>query len=1412
MSCVVEYRKYVKKQIDALHALEKEGVEFTANGTDVSKLLGRFRSAYSQVGKDNIEVLEGVVEQERDIAFTVVRANLKEVFKGSIGSGYTMNKSANTELSLVDVTMKGDTFVLQVKPTKQDTVWTFTFKRGSNVSNITEGGKRLYVPYIDIALDKARKQVNDIDRGVNREEDLRIGKQAIDEARAYLRGNDKVLGSAAKTYSSRYRGEKRTGYLHGDVDSMKEILRELYITGNNKADPEYMKYAEGLMDGMSPSFFREMTLYVNESTSTTAGWTVLDKGILDIRKGKKRRGNKSEAEVYLHEVVHTMTAWALESGSNKAGAMRSKLNYIMKKARENTKWEDLLGKDVANATKQEIKDAKDKFEYVFNDENANHEFIAHVLTDPAVMKHMSTLEIERTDNTPVTLLEKALSWFYKVMDLILGNYKFYHVDKDIHAKVHTLAFQLAEINQEAEGIAEDGNIFKQANRWIDETELKLSEKLEEYVGGNKEDYKPLGKLPENASGIEQALYAMKFFGKSLVNGHYRKASGLYFSALGLQPEGSIRGVVSDLFTPDGVNRMVEWLGLKNGNIDTLRSTVISQTMRHVIDGFENPLSEDDGAALTRGLMDTNLSQLMFTNPGSISKIVYSKEDLLRVMTSKSELDKQINKANTRLENILDNIGQSSEKNWVKKQAQGLGYYMGTHRGTPVQNLNAENIARGYISKTRRRLDQNLVEAINEVAVLNGLKYTDKKYVEDTAGLIAKDWEGVKKFAGMYEAFKRESREGSFKKDQMHMISGYSKELFDDTTEVKYADMSMREELEDAGYKFISEVKPMYGESRSISVGMFVSDMYGKTERLRGAVNLGDAKSKGINLKDIKFMEDAELGRARFENDMMRINKNASKLMEDMYSDTPIDFDKVEMGLVPVLNVSGNIVSYRYMSVNKKMKQERMGQNINGVEVIARSMGALVDKQLRENHNKDVLEVVKTMMKSDVWDGGELGGPEGLTEYRIIGPNVEDEQLKELYYMLPQSFKDYANGRKNKVIAVPAELMGELFGYQHAQMGDLLPRGVLPKGMRNVIRRLLNMFEAYWMDLVKIAKGNILLKMPMVLVSNIVSNTIYMWNTGVTPAEIWRLHRDSIRDVKAFMQAHKEVASLKLEIGRDRALLSSVKDRKAVEASIKNKVDRVARLEKEMKGNAVYELVEAGMYQSVVEDVETSRLNDTNKISVGMDKLLSKVPKIVKIGAQVAYLSQETKWYQFNQEVLQLSDLVARDVMNRKQKRVEKEMADGKLTMPKALRDELGGVQKGRVLTGETRKKFMELSKKARLNNLLDVFINYNKPNGKWEEWMNRVGLLMFTKYIKRIQRVVFQTAAKHPIRSLMLIVAAGLAVDVDMIQDQAYIARGFGFGGDWSPANIVPVYDPAGTLMNVITPAILKPEMVMGLI
>ena len=248
----------------------------------------------------------------------------------------------------------------------------------------------------------------------------------------------------------------------------------------------------------------------------------------------------------------------------------------------------------------------------------------------------------------------------------------------------------------------------------------------------------------------------------------------------------------------------------------------------------------------------------------------------------------------------------------------------------------------------------------------------------------------------------------------------------------------------------------------------------------------------------------------------------------------------------------------------------------------------------------------------------------------------------------------------------------------------------------------------------------------------------------------------------------------------------------------------------MQDNTIHELAELGIYQSIVEDLDTREIESTNKLKREIDRKLSDMPTAVKQGLNILYLTQDTQYYKVMNAVLTKSDLIARDVENQLLLRKQVAQADGDLPLPKWYvmrgREKIKGAKYTKTtkrLKGKERADFMAMADKRRHSQVLTAFVNYNKPSGRFEEYANRIGLVMFTKYLKRIQRVITSTTKENPLNVLALFIGESLMGDVDTIYDQNILTKNwYNFG--LSAGDMIPGTDPFERIMEVINPPLIQ--------
>lgn len=1181
------------------------------------------------------------------------------------------------------------------------------------------------------------------------------------------------FGSTDKAKDANWEGvEKQENFKIGNVESMITTLDAIREISQNKAsDKEYTELKE-LLGNMKPEFFEKMNLFLKKTTGDSAGLVNMGRNSIKvaISKSRSKLGNaQSDEEIYVHEIMHAMIMFALRSGHPEADKIKRSTRMLMEKMRKETDWKMFLNKDQSlNKDLEEIR-AKEMWDYVFNSSNSLDEFIVHVMTNPNMKEKARLLKL--SDRKDDTILEKIVGFFKTIADVILGKYEFGERSKSVYDKVFDLSFALADINNRANRKVTDDNFLKSGMELINDLDDAIYRKMHRFSQKYFEDDSKLEELPKGASKADKLAYWIKFSAKAMVNPNYAEAMGLVASSFGLDPKSSLRGWIRDFKDTDSATQLVQWLSMASSKIDGARMSNILAAKKNVLDGFKTPLTEEQEKALTRAVIDTDLADL-------IKDSSWDNKKLREILTDDEALKSKLNYAI----HELATVGKDRE-HWYINQAVGLGYYMATGEANLAQNTNARNIAIGYGTGKYTKADKKIVNAINLVATLTALKHTDRKHKLITAELFKNDSKGVWNLMHLYNGAKKQSDEMLFD-TSTHMIKGYSKEIFDEGIVNRIAKVSERESIEAEGYTYVGPVRNHKEVGTTEEMGLFISDKMTQNDWLTAGTRMTGFGRRGTTISELKYNEGSKFSKAEADLAIEKLHIKRRELVRKMEQGKYKPTDE-EMGLMPVLDEEGHVVDYRYI-MNKKNKEELMKQDIRVSEVMGRTFGSIVDKYESKKHNAKVLKLILDEMDAK-WDGGELGKGASLQQWTKIGPRVADPEMRELYSILPKEFQAAARVRTDKVLAVPTELLHLYFGYRHMSIGNA---GPVRKWFPKYFKSLLVLAESIWQEIVKTVKADILLKMPIVLISNIVSNFIYGVTTGTDPVTLIKMYYNGFRDIRRYITKHRELQDLKIK-------RAAIKETRVADLKkINQEIDAIVR---ELEDSSVHELYELGMYTAIVEDVEKTSLRGNNRIKKYLDKKLTNVWAPVRTGLQWAYLSEETAYYKVNQEILTMSDLLARHVQNQKGKQLEQEMVNGQRDLPVWWMEEKKETRKRRKLTGDEKKEFLSKSRTHRHYGLLRDYIPYNDPNGRGEEYLNRMGAVMFTKYIKRIQRVIADSSMKHPVKSLMTLMGQAFIYDAATIQDQAFMSKdwysnGFGLG------NIVPLHSPFELIMTGIEP------------
>ncbi|QWY17815.1 hypothetical protein [Pseudomonas phage vB_Pae-PA152] len=472
-----------------------------------------------------------------------------------------------------------------------------------------------------------------------------------------------------------------------------------------------------------------------------------------------------------------------------------------------------------------------------------------------------------------------------------------------------------------------------------------------------------------------------------------------------------------------------------------------------------------------------------------------------------------------------------------------------------------------------------------------------------------------------------------------------------------------------------------------------------------------------------------------KNTIGTIRKNIADSVDEMFTtDATYDPRKAQAQRVaPVLDPNGIIVDYRYM-MTEHNRDSLLNRDNSMDQVLGTLAGQIVDKVSSHQQNVDVVRSMYEQFREDYSNRP--------SSYIKVGKDSTEPHLQELYNLLPYATKrEIRNVWKSDNMMIPADQLNMIMGYRKASVTG--PFGLDPQE-RNVAQQVLvtvaeailgpkaalrlGRAEDVIQELVREAKDILVVKNIFTLVGNIVSNmTLLAWS-GVGIADAVRAHATGIKGALQYRADNKRLIQLvqAKEIGYVPEGVASIDDEIVVLR------DRIAR-------NPIKPLIDAGLMPTIVEDVEAddSQYSYKSLLQQKTERVTSKLPKLVRDAAKFVYVAHDTSMYKFLSQTTQLSDLVAR------------------YTLYEHL------INRSRD----------PLSKADALKQAEESFVNYDIPSHRMVQYLNDTGLLMFTKYYLRIQKVIARLVKEKPARGLALVVANHFVSGLQSVMDSSWINR-----------------------------------------
>lgn len=1125
-------------------------------------------------------------------------------------------------------------------------------------------------------------------------------------------------------------------------------------------------------------------LSMDDRTSSTA---------LDPITRQSVYSSMSMAEIYAHECVHAGIGFAITQHINDPTKFHSEVHQLLElqKAGMNVITPEDFMPLVYDKSLEPLyrEHAQKTWDYIFNNPNTKglvglQEFIAYGLTNERVSNKLAQAKLPAKDVKYKNFADKMIALVKNIFDLLFkqkslnealplfssilkGNTTFSKTT--ILQDLERLTYKLSNADYKAAN-----SLFVQKMKPLEgllDTARKVVKTSNEYLSSG---ISYITTIADNTSWNNVSKYArtigatkwdeIKVVGSSLAlfafSAQRRKLLKSWLAdVVGCCQQGVIMSVLRDVTDPDAQSQRLELMAMNFRTADTACKEYEAIVY--------NELSEKFGDTKLNQLQETSLTDIgLRTDLHSLLDDTTTIHDVINYVADDKARQEAIDK--------YDAILQSHPNySWIITQVRGLAWFMHTGQGNEHQNLNAANIAQGALrtkSKTKFVVASDEQQAaIDKLATLIALDLANK---DQRAVFASLKPEGIKYFLDTHKKFVEDSVNGVKLDDgrvvqvldQIHAIKGYTKALFDTSYEVTTGFASDRKMFEDQGYTLMGML-PENKITGTTGIAYYRREYATPMRRDGAAVKITGAHSIGTTLRDSAYQlvgtvqNQGKVVNAPQLFDMFkdRANKRAAKLqaVADKKALSMEQIAKLSGGYVPIISpTTGGPVDYR-VTMSNDHKLNMLGMDTRGITILSKMFASQLMKTKAPTINKAITQFLIDNMNNNMDQHNR--DINTRSKYIKLDKTTTNKYLKESWNVIPKEMLAAASKLPDG-LWIREDWLQDLFGVQNYSITEAMPKDSLHN-----TRRALGIAEMVVKLVSFIAKQNIVVRVPNVLLGNATSNLAYHIMNGTNPVTATSLTLSNLRAMRDYMDTKKT--------------LNRIKFRERIGTATAEEINSKNWLQSKLEHNRVHPLMQKGMYQSIIEDLNPEEMESTNKlVKVLKNSKISKLtPGPVKWMLKQLYMTEGTPIYDFMFTLTQYSDFVARATEYQSQLReIEKET-------PRFLKN-------GRE-NPLWRNKEEELSMM-----ILRAFINYDKPQSRAEQYANDTGLLMFTKFAKRIQSIVVHQATKNPIGVILFLIGQSMLVDVEDIMEQNV------FNKHWSAL----FHNPVENLFNAAIPMPLQ--------
>ena len=1064
--------------------------------------------------------------------------------------------------------------------------------------------------------------------------------------------------------------------------------KQVFDALNSNLNPEFKSHLSDLMTTVSDRILGN-TLITNNSGSLNmeeAWQEYVNSGKSETTDTAVTAGFRmTEQETFAVESLFA----AIKAGIKDKAMTQvyAEMDKAFKAAMTKMKVEDFHEGDWSTATKDERDAAQDKYDFLFKLGPRNPEHLSRFISMALGSEYVNSklgFSIRDESTKPNDAFQRLVEGANDVVNYVSGLMTNSSLAGTVNGKLNLLSKELANIDT------------KHRNYAVSKVEAQ---------------FEKLGDLADSVSNKVRDVVVSLAEKDAIANSRFT-AVRLASNTTRLAAKGdlwTVMDVIKGAAVDENPNKPLGFLGeLANeaANNDATKDN-FEYLMR--LTKLNNQTKENLRDATTKNVMSTfeeNGAYLTKEDKHSITNFLridaqslldhYSVKDIAKLVTNSTYL-------NNELRNLESQLTGKDAQIMINRAKQ-LAKYMLTGKPSPGLAPNAQLIVSGFNSNQLVELSDSRVALVDQIATMYAIQYmsaSDKSRLSNVFNRELKNaTNGIDTSLKFHKDLSNVAREKLFADNSASMIKGFVPEITNPNREVRIANNDIEAKLyKDQFYKELRSLSKDKRDPRSHTPRLFITEEANIQRLVSGAVEVVSTNRKGTGV----LMKPKEVA---------AVTQSIAKSFPTSPNYNPMHDKDVSMR--PNFNTVGEVIGYSY-EMSAEHRDTYLERNNDFSELLGAYAATNFNKQKVPEQNAKVIDA----MYEDYKDGFK----ENPRMYVNVGPNSSEPGLREIWAMLPQATRDHA---RNAFAAeqsygqggmmVRKDLLLMLFGYRKYSMNQSFDK---MNDARNMFENLYvgimqTLFgdnakirgvqvERSWQEAVRLLKDIIVIRNVKTMLFNTMSNALLLMSHGISPTDVVR---DSIMSVRAGTQYRKDMANL-----------TAIRQKQRAGVGDFNQLEQQAlKLEDSISRNPLKGFIEEGMMPTIVEDVDPDmdHYSYKTKVQEKLESYTNKVPKSIRTAAKWAFVSPDTPIYQFLNNATQFSDFSA------------------KYTMYKYY----------------TEKAKDKLDHRAALQIASDNFINYDVPTSKGLQYLNDMGVVMFTKYNIRIQKALFQLLKKRPATAL----------------------------------------------------------------